>query len=81
MLNLDFEDDSGNKLSTSKPIKLYLDPEKFNISVDSHGNTETKLWWLDAKTGRWIKAGDLRLENKTSSRSKRSPTALCLKRK
>ena len=78
MLSLDFEDDSGNKLSTSKPIKLFLDPQKFNISVDSHGNTKTKLWWLDAKTGRWIKAGDLRLENKTSSRSKRSPTRFVL---
>ena len=78
MLNLDFEDDSGNKLSTSKPIKLYLDPEKFNISVESNGNTTTQLWWLDAKTGRWMAAGDLRLENKTSSRSKRSPTRFLL---
>ena len=78
MLSLDFEDDSGNKLSTSKPIKLNLDPQKFNISVDSHGNTKAKLWWLDAKTGRWIEAGDLRLENKTSGRRKRSPTRFVL---
>ena len=71
MLSLGFEDDSGNKLSTSKPIKLFLDPQKFNIPVDSHGNTAAKLWWLDAKTGRWIKAGDFRLK-KTSGSRKRS---------
>ena len=41
MLRLDFEDDSGNTLSTSKSIKLFLDPEKLNISVDSNGNTST----------------------------------------
>jgi len=78
MLSLDFEDDSGNKLSTSKPIKLNLDPEKLNISVDSNGNTTAKLWWLDAKTGRWIEAGDLWMEKKDSSRSKRSPTRFLL---
>lgn len=52
MLSLDFEDENGNKLSTSKSIKLFLDPEKLNISVDSNGNTSTKLWWLDENTGR-----------------------------
>ena len=78
MLSLNFEDGSGNKLSTSKPIKLYLDPEKFNISVDSNGNTTTKLWWLDAKTGRWMEAGDVWTERKNSSRSKRSPTRFVL---
>ena len=78
MLSLDFEDDSGNKLSPSKPIKLYLDPQMFNISIDSKGTTATKLWWLDEKTGRWIEAGNLRLGNKTSSRRKRSPTRFLL---
>ena len=78
MLSFNFVDDKGNKLSTSKPIKLYLNPEKFNISVDSSGYTATKLWWLDAKTGRWIEKGDLRLRNKTSGRSKRSPTRFVL---
>ena len=37
MLSLDFEDDKGKKLSPLKPIKLYLNPEKLNISVDSNG--------------------------------------------
>ena len=73
MLSLDFEDDSGNKLSTSKSIKISLDPEKLNISVDSNGNTTTKLWWLDEKTGRWIEAGSLWMETKETSRRKRSP--------
>jgi len=78
MLRLDFEDDSGNKLSTSKSIKLFLDPEKLNISVDSNGNTSTKLWWLDENTGRWMEAGDLWLDTIKTNRSRRSPTRFLL---
>lgn len=78
MLNLDFEDDGGKKLSPFKPIKLYLDPEKLNISVDSNGNTTTKLWWLDSKTGRWVAASDVRMVKKISSKAKRSPTHFLL---
>ena len=78
MLSLDFEDDNGNKLSLFKPIKLYLDPEKLNISVDSNGNTTTKLWWLDSTTGRWIEASDMRMVKKTSGRGKRSVTHFVL---
>lgn len=78
MLSLDFEDGSGNKLSTSKSIKLFLDPEKLNISVDSNGNTSTKLWWLDENTGRWMEAGDLWLDTEKTNRSRRSPTRFLL---
>lgn len=78
MLSLDFEDDSGNKLSTSKSIKMFLDPEKLNISVDSNGNTTTKLWWLDENTGRWMEGGDLWLDTKKTNRSRRSPTRFLL---
>lgn len=78
MLDIDFEDESGNPLFTSKPIKISIDPEKMNISVDSNGNTNTKLWWLDPKSGRWVKAGDLWTGNETSSRRKRSPTRFLL---
>lgn len=78
MLNIGFEDDSGKKLSTSKPIKMFIDPEKLNISVDSNGNTTTKLWWLDEKTGRWMEAGNLWLDTKQTNRSKRSPTRFLL---
>ena len=78
MLDIDFEDESGNPLFTSKPIKISIDPEKMNISVDSNGNTNTKLWWLDQKSGRWVKAGDLWTGNETSSRRKRSPTRFLL---
>ena len=77
-LSLDFEEDSGNKLSPFKPIKLYLDPEKLNISVDSNGNTTTKLWWLDPTTGRWIEASGVRVVKKTSGRGKRSETHFVL---
>ena len=78
MLDIDFEDESGNPLFTSKPIKISIDPEKMNISVDSNGNTNTKLWWLDSKSGRWVKAGDLWTGNETSSRRKRTPTRFLL---
>lgn len=78
MLSLDFEDENGNKLSTSKSIKLFLDPEKLNISVDSNGNTSTKLWWLDENMGRWMEAGDLWLDTKKTNRSRRSPTRFLL---
>ncbi|XP_067046091.1 cartilage intermediate layer protein 2-like isoform X3 [Acropora muricata] len=78
MLSLDFEDDRGEKLSPFKPIKLYLDPEKLNISVDSNGNTTTKLWWLDSTTGRWIEGSNLRGVLKTSGRGKRAVTHFIL---
>ena len=78
MLSLDFEDDSGNKLSPFKPMKVYLDPEKLNISIDSDGNTTTKLWWLDSTTGRWIEASGVRVVKKTSGRGKRSVTHFVL---
>ena len=78
MLSLDFEDERGRQLSPFKPIKLYLDPEKLNISVDNNGNTTTKLWWLDTRTGRWIEASDVRVVKKTSARRKRSVTHFVL---
>ena len=74
MITLNFEDDSGKKLSTSKSIKMFLDPEKLNISVDSNGNTTAKLWWLDEATGRWIEAGPLWTETKQGGRKRRSST-------
>ena len=74
MITLNFEDERGKKLSTSKSIKMLLDPEKLNISVDSNGNTTTKLWWLDEATGRWIEAGPLWTETKQGGRKRRSPT-------
>ena len=78
MLSLDFEDERSRQLSPFKPIKLYLDPEKLNISVDNNGNTTTKLWWLDSTTGRWIEASDVRMVKKTSDRRKRSITHFVL---
>ena len=78
MLDIDFEDESGNPLFTSKPIKMYIDPEKMNVSVDSNGNTTAKLCWLDPNSARWIEAGDLWTGNKNSSRSKRSPKRFLL---
>ena len=71
MMKLDLEDDKGKPLSMSKPMKVYLDPEKLNISL-SEGNVSIKLYWLDRKTGRWREAGDLFPEHGSKRRRRRS---------
>jgi len=55
----------------SKPMKVYLDPEKLNITV-SDGNASVKLYWLDRKTGRWRETGDFIPEDGSNRRRKRS---------
>ena len=71
MMKLNLEDDSGKPLVMSKPMKVYLDPEKLNITV-SDGNTSVKLYWLDRKTGRWREVGDFFPEDGSKRRRKRS---------
>ncbi len=71
MMKLNLEDDSGKPLSMSKPMKVYLDPEKLNITL-SEGNVSVKLYWLDRKTGRWREAGELFPEHGSKRRRKRS---------
>ena len=71
MMKVNFEDTSGNKLTPSKPMKVFLDPQQLNISVDDNGNTTVKLWWLNKKTGRWILAGNIWSDEKGSIRRKR----------
>ena len=72
MIKLNFEDDSGKKLVMSKPMKVYLDPEKLNISVQDAPGVPLKLYWLDKKTERWREAGDFSLEDGSKRRRKRS---------
>ena len=72
MMKVNFEDTIGNKLTPSKPMKVFLDPQQLNISVDDNGNTTVKLWWLNKKTGRWILAGNIWSDEKGSIRRKRS---------
>lgn len=71
MMKLNLEDENGKPLSMSKPMKVYLDTEKLNISI-SKGNVSVKLYWLDRKTGRWREAGDLFPEDGSKRRRKRS---------
>lgn len=71
MMKVNFEDTSGNKLTPSQPMKVFLDPQQLNISVDNNGNTTVKLWWLNKKTGRWILAGNIWSDEKGSIRRKR----------
>ena len=71
MMKLSLEDDNGKPLVMSKPMKVYLDPEKLNLTV-SDGNVSIKLYWLDRKTGRWRAVGDFVLEDGSKRRRKRS---------
>ena len=71
MMKLSLEDDNGKPLVMSKPMKVYLDPEKLNLTV-SDGNVSIKLYWLDRKTGRWRSVGDFALEDGSERRRKRS---------
>lgn len=71
MIRLNMEDDNGKPLVMSKSMKVYLDPEKLNLTV-SDGNASVKLYWLDRKTGRWREAGDFSLEDGSKRRRKRT---------
>ncbi|XP_022809833.1 cartilage intermediate layer protein 1-like [Stylophora pistillata] len=71
MIKLNLEDDNGKPLSVSKPMNVYLDPGKLNLSL-SDGNVSIKLYWLDRKTGRWREAGDFFLKDGDKRRRKRS---------
>ena len=71
MMKLHLEDDNGKPLVMSKPMTVYLDPEKLNITV-SDENASVKLYWLDRKTGRWRETGDFFPEDGSKRRGKRS---------
>jgi len=60
----------------SKPMKVFLDPEKLNLTIkNSTSDVLLKLYWLEKKTGRWREAGNLQLEDGSKRRRKRSPRA------
>ena len=72
MMKLNLEDDNGNRLIMSKSMKVYLDPEKLNISLPEGNASVVKLYWLDRKTGRWREVGDFFPEDGNKRRRKRS---------
>lgn len=71
MIKVNLEDESGKPLTMSKPMKVYLDSEKLNLTV-SDGNVSVKLYWLDKKTGRWRVAGEFKREDGQHQRRRRS---------
>ena len=74
MIKLSFQDESGKELAMSKPMKVFLDPEKLNLTIkNSTSDVPLKLYWLDKKTGRWREAGNFQLEDGSKRRRKRSP--------
>ena len=72
MVKLKFEDESGKPLAMSKPMKVYLDPEKLNLTVQSASDIPLKLYWLEKKTERWREVGNFQLEDGSKRRRKRS---------
>ncbi len=72
MIKLKFEDDSGKQLAMSKPMKVYLDPEKLNLTAQNASDVPIKLYWLDKKTERWREVGDFQLEDGSKRRRKGS---------
>ncbi len=72
MVKMNFEDNNGKQLALSKPVKVYLDPEKLNLTVQNGSDVPLKLYWLDKKTERWREVGDFRLEDGSKQRRKRS---------
>ncbi|KAL9962558.1 hypothetical protein ACROYT_G031666 [Oculina patagonica] len=72
MVKLNFEDESGKKLVISKPMKVFLDPEKLNLTFTNSSDVLLKLYWLDKKTQRWREVGNFHLEDGSKRRRKRS---------
>ena len=71
MMKMTFKDDAGKPLAVTKPMKVFIDPEQVNITVDKDGNVTAKLYWLDKETGRWREAGKIWVANGGSRRRKR----------
>ncbi len=72
MMKLNLKDENGKPLTMSKPMKVFLDPEKLNISLPEGNASVVKLYWLDRKTGRWREVGDFFPEDGKKRRRKRS---------
>ena len=71
MMKMTFKDDVGKPLAVAKPMKVFIDPEQVNITVDKDGKVAAKLYWLDEETGRWRQAGEMSLADGGSRRRKR----------
>ena len=71
MMKLNLEDNAGQTLTLSKPMKVYLDPEKLNLT-SSADNISINLYWLDRKTGRWREAYEFVPEHRSRRKRKRS---------
>ena len=70
MMKMTFKDDAGKPLAVTKPMKVFIDPEQVNITVDKDGNVTAKLYWLDEETGRWRQAGKIWVADGGSRRRK-----------
>lgn len=77
MINCNFNDHKGNRLTLNSPITYTIDASTFNISVDEDGKSEVYAWFLDMKTGKWVQSNRFQVHaQQTGKRRLLSTTTL-----
>lgn len=77
MVNYLFNDEMGNNLKLNSPITYRIDASTFNISIDENGQSEIYAWYLDMKTGKWVKSNRFQVNiQQTGKRRLLSSTTL-----
>nr|XP_022293812.1 cartilage intermediate layer protein 1-like isoform X2 [Crassostrea virginica] len=77
MTSFTFNDDNGNSLTLNSPVTYSIDASQFNISIDEDGKSEIYEWYLDIKTGKWVKIAQFKTKNQlTNKRRLLSTTTL-----
>lgn len=77
MVNYLFNDEMGNNLKLNSPITYSIDASTFNVSIDQNGNSEIYAWYLDMKTGKWVKSNRFKVNiQQTGKRRLLSSTTL-----
>ena len=75
MTNYVFNDEMGNTLKLNSPVKYSIDASKLNISLDDDGNSDIYSWYLDMKTGKWVKSNRFQLKAQRSGKRRLLSTA------
>lgn len=77
MTNYIFNDDNGNSLKLNSLITYSFDASQFNISIDEEGKSKLYEWYLDMKTGKWVKIAQFKTnKQQTGKRRLLSSTTL-----
>ncbi|XP_020605848.1 cartilage intermediate layer protein 1-like isoform X2 [Orbicella faveolata] len=70
ILQVKVQDENNEKLDFAGNMKIYLDADKITLPRNSSGEMAPWLWWLDEKTGRWRRMGEMKPAD--TSRTKRA---------